>query len=133
MIVDAVIERGKDGTYSIYMDKKDFRLNYLVTGSGKTIDDAKNDFLQGYDDMKEFFNAKGKDFVEVEFNYVIDVQSVLLYYSSLFSLAGLSKITGISKGQLSHYVTGLNKPNKKNENKILEGFRTFANDMTQFI
>ena len=62
MIVDAVIERGKDGTYSIYMDKKDIRLNYLVTGSGKTIDDAKNDFLQGYDDMKEFFNAKGKDF-----------------------------------------------------------------------
>ncbi len=133
MVIDAVIERGKDGTYAIYMDKKDVKLNYLVTGSGKTIEDAKNDFLQGYQDMKEFFNEKGKEFIEVEFNYVFDVQSLLSYYSSLFSLVGLSKITGISKGQLSHYVTGLNKPSKKNEEKILEGFRTFATDLTQFV
>lgn len=75
MVVDAVIERGKDGTYSIYMDKKDIKLNFLVTGTGKTMEDAKSDFLQGYEEMKQFFNEKGKDFVEVEFNFVTDSQS----------------------------------------------------------
>lgn len=132
MLVNAVIERGRDGFYSIYMDKTGDKLNYLITGTGDTLDNAKNDFMLAYKEMKEFFLDNNKKFVEVEFNFVYDVQSFLMYYSSIFTLIGLSKVTGIAKGQLSHYVTGKNKPSKKNEEKILDGFRKLANELSIF-
>ena len=81
--------------------------------------------------MKAYYAEKGKVFEEVEFDFVIDVVSFLSYYATVFTLSGLSKITGIAKGQLSHYVTGQNKPNAKNEEKILNGLRTFGKDIAQ--
>ncbi len=129
--VRAVVERAKDGSYSIYMDIDSKDLSYLVTGTGKTMEDAKKDFVLGYEEMKAYYAEKKKHFEEVEFKFVIDVASALTYYSSVFTLAGLSSITGIAKGQLSHYVTGLNKPNAKNEEKILNGLKNFANDLAQ--
>lgn len=116
--IKAIIERAKDGSYSIYMDVDVRDSSYLVTGTGKSLEDAKSDFFQGYEDMKSYYAEKGKSFEEVEFDFVVDVVSTLSYYASIFSLSGLSKITGIAKGQLSHYVTGLNKPNSKNEEKF---------------
>ncbi len=129
--VKSVIERAKDGSYSIYMDIDVKDLSYLITGTGKTIEDAKKDFETGYEEMKAYYAEKGKYFEEVEFDYTIDVVSFLTYYASVFTLAGLSKITGIAKGQLSHYVTGQNKPNAKNEEKILNGLRSFGKDIAQ--
>ena len=129
--VKSVIERAKDGTYSIYMDIEVRELSYFITATGKTLEDAKDDFVRGYEEMKAYYAEKGKNFEEVEFEFVVDVVSFLSYYASIISLSGLSKITGIAKGQISHYVTGLNKPNAKNEAKILNGLRNFAKDMAQ--
>lgn len=129
--VKAIIERSKDGHYSIYMDVDVREISYLLTGTGETIEEAKTDFLNGYVEMKAFYDEKGKDFEEVEFDFEIDVVSFLTYYATVFTLSGLAKITGIAQGQLSHYVNGKNRPNKKNEDKILEGLRTFGKDIAQ--
>lgn len=129
--VKSVIERSKDGHYSIYMDVNVKDMSYLVTGTGETIDEAKKDFLGGYDEMRAYYAEKGKIFEEVEFEFVIDVVSFLTYYATVFTLSGLSKITGIAQGQLSHYVNGQNRPNKKNEEKIIEGLRLFGKDIAQ--
>ena len=108
--VTAVIERAGDGTYSIYMDADD--MDYLVTGTGKTVDEARKTFEDGYDDIRRYYEEEGKDFEDVEFVFKYDMASFLSYYSKVLSLAGLSRLTGINQQQLSHYVTGRRNPSK---------------------
>lgn len=129
--VRTVIERASDGSYGIYMDIEPKEMDYFITASGKSMEEAKEDFFKCYEEMREHYRETGRPFTEVEFCFEYDVVSYLEYYSSLFTLCGLSKITGIAKGQLSHYVTGKNKPNAKNEQKILEGLRAFGRDIAQ--
>ena len=102
--VKAIIERAGDGTYSIYSDADD--LSYLITGTGKTVEEAKKCFEDGYADMKRYYKEEGKEFTEVEMCYCYDMASFLAYYSKVLSLAGLSRLTGVNPQQLSHYVTG---------------------------
>lgn len=131
--VNAIIERASDGTYSIYMD--DESLDYLVTGTGKTVEEAKKIFLGGYEDTKRYYAKKGKSFVEVEFNFKYDMASFLSYYSNVLPLAGLSRLTGINQQQLSHYLTGRRNPSPKTKEKMQDAVHTFAKDLeaVQFV
>ena len=127
--IKAIIERASDGTYSIYMDNAE--MDYLVTGTGETAAQAMQCFTDGYEDMKRVYNELGRDFEEVEFEYEYDTASFLSHYSNIFSLVGLSKITGINKGQLSHYLTGHRKPSRSTAEKIQESIRTLGKELGQ--
>ena len=100
----AIIERAGDGNYSVYMDDDD--MSYLVTGTGKTAEEA-------------------------EFDYEYDMASFLSYYSKAFSLAGLSRITGINQGQLSHYVTGRRVPSARTKEKMQHSIHKFAEELKE--
>lgn len=128
--VKAFIEKGNDGIYSVYVDL-DNTLNYGVHGTGNTPKEAIDDFVSAYDSMKEFYNEKGKEFIEAKFHYIYDVASFLSYYNRILSLAGLEKITGINQGQLSHYVTGKRKPSKITVEKIERNLHDFAKELNQ--
>lgn len=126
--VNAIIERAGDGTYSIYSDAED--LDYLITGTGKTVDEAKKVFEGGYDDMRRYYAKEGKHFTEVEMVYQYDMASFLEYFTNAFSLAGLSRITGINQGQLSHYVTGRRVPSARTKEKMQKAIHAFAEDLS---
>ncbi len=55
---------------------------------------------------KEIWAQDGKEVPELEFTFRYDTVSFLQYYSKIISLAGLQRLTGIDRHQLSHYVTG---------------------------
>lgn len=126
--VKAVIERAGDGTYSIYSDADD--LSYLITGTGKTVEEAKKCFEDGYVDMKRYYEKEGKEFTEVEMCYCYDMASFLAYYSKVLSLAGLSRLTGVNPQQLSHYVTGRRNPSPKTVKKIMDSIHAFGKDLS---
>lgn len=125
--VNAVIERADDGTYSIYSDADD--LNYLVTGTGKTVEEAKKYFEGGYEDIRRSYARHNEPFTEVQMVYVYDMASFLAYYSKVFSLAGLSRLTGINQGQLSHYLTGRTRPSARTKAKMQAAIHAFAHDL----
>ena len=127
--INAIIERASDGTYSVYQDDTD--MTYLITGTGHTVDEAVRCFHEGYKDMKSYYEKKGKPFEEVEFVFKYDVSSFLSYYSKAFSLAGLSRITGINQGQLSHYLTGRRSPSPRTVRRIEDSIHTFAQNLLQ--
>jgi hypothetical protein len=129
--VKAFIERGNNGTYGVYVDLENNSLNYGIHGDGDSANEAVDDFISSYEEMKEFYNQLGKEFVEAKFNYVYDTASFLAYYSKVLSLAGLQRITGINQGQLSHYVTGRRKPSPKTVEKIEKSLHAFANEISQ--
>lgn len=127
--VKAIIERASDGNYSVYMDADD--MDYLVTGTGETAEKAIEIFMGGYNDTKRFYNEEGKFFEEAEFEFVYDMASFLSYFSKAFSLAGLSRITGINKSQLSHYMTGHRTPSASTVQKIQSSVQSFAKELSQ--
>ena len=124
--VKSVIERANDGTYSVYMDAD---MDYLITGTGKSAEEAIRSFIGGYEDMRKYYAEEGKAFEEVEFDYVYDVASFLSYFSKAFSLAGLSRITGVNQGQLSHYMTGHRTPSKTTIAKMQNAITSFAREL----
>jgi hypothetical protein len=131
MKVKAFIERGNDGSYGVYIDLKDNRLNYGIIGDGKTANEAIEDFHHSYKEMKELYASENKYFEEAEFEFKYDTASFLSYYSNVLSLAGLGRLTGIAQGQLSHYVTGRRKPSPKTVRKIEKSLHDFAAEIAQ--
>jgi len=129
--VKAFIERGSDGTYGVYVDLNDNTLNYGIHGEGDTVDDAIEDFKAGYLEMKELYEEEGKFFVEAEFEFHYDTASFLSYYTNYFSLAGLSRLTGIHQAQLSHYLNGSRNPSKQTIQKIDTRIHHFASHLSR--
>jgi hypothetical protein len=129
--VKAFIERGSDGTYGIYVDLEDNTLNYGIIGDGHTVQEAIGDFKASYLEMKKLHNQEGKSFVEAEFEFYYDMASFLDYYTKYFSLAGLSRLTGIHQGQLSHYVNGTRNPSRRTIQKIDRSIHQFVKSISQ--
>jgi len=129
--VKTFIERGNDGSYSVYVDLQEKTLNYGIHGTGVTVKEAINDFMSAYEAMKKFHRQKNKEFVEANFEFVYDVPSFLSYYSNVLSLAGLHRLTGINQAQLGQYVIGYRKPGPKTVKKIETSLHTFAKELSQ--
>ena len=119
-----------DGTYSCYVDEKS-NLNYGLIGEGTTVQEAINEWLAVYEAMKASYAKDGMPFVEAEFSFTYDVPSFLAYYGGLITFKGLSKLTGISAAQLSHYANGYRNPSPKTVQKIQNGLMSFAAELSQ--
>lgn len=130
-IVKTFIERNSKGTYFVYVDLDDDTLNYGIHGTGATKEEAIKDFLQSYEDMKIIHQKEGKPFVEANFTFQYDVVSFLEYYSQFISLAGLSRLTGVSQGQLSHYLNGHRNPSPKTAKIIQDKIHEFGKELQQ--
>lgn len=128
--VRVFIERGKDGTFGAYMPD-DNNLPYGVIGDGATAAEAVRDFITEYEDVKAFFKEEGKPFEEVEFTFLYDLPSFLVYYADLITYKGLAKLTGISASQLSQYVSGYRKPSPRTTAKIQTALNAFGNELSR--
>lgn len=128
--VKVYVCKESDGSYSCYVDER-ANLNYGLVGEGKTAQEAIKEWYDMYEAMKMSYAKDDMPFVEAEFNFTYDVPSFLAYYGDLISFKGLSKLTGISASQLSHYATGYRNPSPKTVRKIQDGLRTFATELSQ--
>ncbi|MFT4072814.1 MAG: hypothetical protein QM654_12935 [Dysgonamonadaceae bacterium] len=66
---------------------------------------------------------------EYEFEYRFDIQSLLVFYQSIFSFSALEHITGINQKQLGHYAAGRSKPRPAQAQKIVSGLHRLAHDL----
>ena len=126
--VKVIVERGKDGKFSVNMDCFDF--DFGLSGFGDTVKEALKDFYECYDESKQINSSEGKETPELEFDFEYDVCSFLNYYSGILSKSGLEKITGISQKQLWHYSSGAKHPTLKTKQKIQFGLHNFAKDIS---
>ncbi|MCK9638989.1 MAG: helix-turn-helix transcriptional regulator [Prolixibacteraceae bacterium] len=128
MKTTALIERGDDGSFGIFTPY----LESTIFGEGKTVAEAKEDFVNSVNEVSAYFDETGNQSLkDIEFEYKFDMASFLQYYSNILSLAGLERLTGINQGQLSHYVTGRRKPSPKTVEKIEKSLHNFANEIGQ--
>lgn len=123
------ITKESDGTYSSYMDNSS-NLPYGLVGEGHSVNEAIDAWLRSYEDMRRLFEREGREFVEAKFSFTLDVQSMLMYYAGKLSLAGLSKITGVSAAQLSQYANGYRNPSPKTTTKIQKALNAFGTELS---
>lgn len=97
-------------------------------GEGATAKEAQDDFLKVIEAYREDYPG---EVAAMRFDFSYDVASFLAYYSGKLTLAGLSRITGVAQGQLSHYITGYRRPSQKTIEKISTSLHAFANDLGQ--
>jgi hypothetical protein len=126
--IEAVIERAKEGTYSVYC------INEMFTGMGDTAEAAKMDMRLQMDFFKKTAiedNFSYPDFLDGDFEilYKFDTESLLEYYSGILSLSGLEKITGIHQKQLWNYLHRKSKPRKAQVERIEKGLRTLGSEL----
>ena len=127
--VIAIIETGPDHCFSIYVGDNDYP--YGIVGTGETISEAKEDFLAGYEEMREcVMENREEAFEEAEFVFRYDIPSFLQEFAFAFTLAGLERITGINQKQLGHYVSGYRKPSPKTIKKMEEGIHNFSEQLS---
>ncbi|MDR2840199.1 MAG: type II toxin-antitoxin system HicB family antitoxin [Paludibacter sp.] len=129
--VKAFIERGNDGTYGVYVDLDDNTLNYGIHGDGNSVEEAIEDFKAAYLEMQESFKKDNNVFAEADFDFYYDIASFLSYNKNMLSLAGLSRLTGINQGQLSHYVTGRKKPTRRTVEKMQFSINQYGKELSQ--
>jgi predicted RNase H-like HicB family nuclease len=129
MKVTVIIEQNSKGRYSAYISDK--RIKFGILGEGKTVEETIEDFQIGYEEMKDTYQGEGKEFPALEFDFKYDVASFLSSCSNILSLAGLSRLTGLNQGLLSHYVAGRKKPTQKTISKIRHSVHEFGKSLCQ--
>lgn len=127
--INAIIERAKDGTFSVYCADE------IFSGAGDTIDAAKADLMAQLKFYKETAVSEGFKYPafldeDFEISYSVDAPSLMRYYveSGIFSLAGMEKMTGVNQKQLWAYLNGT-KPRKAQKDRIISGFQNLNKDL----
>ncbi len=130
--IDVIIDAGGDKRFEAVIDpEKEYGLTFGLFGEGKSVDECIEVFYISAEEMKEYYNEIGKEFPELEFNFMYDTASFLSHYSNVLSLAGLEKITGVNQRQLSHYLNGVKKPRAVTIKKIEKGIHKFATELSR--
>jgi hypothetical protein len=88
--VKAIVERGKDGKFSVYMDNYDYEFG--LAGFGNTVNEAIEDFYNSYKEEMELNNKEGKKTPDLEFNIEYDASSSLNLYSDKKNYTHLQKV-----------------------------------------
>lgn len=66
---------------------------------------------------------------EYEFEYKMDIQSLLYCYDKILTRAALSRLTGINQRQLGHYICGSSKPMKRQTDKIITALHNLGKEL----
>lgn len=124
--ITAHIECNSNGFFTVYHNED---LPFGFFGEGYSAKEAKEDFLATFEAMRQEHEERTGERIEVEFEFVYDASAFLQHYKGMLTLAGLSRMTGINKVQLSQYVTGRRHPSAKTQEKIKASVRQFAEEL----
>ena len=118
------IEKQNDGSYIAYNTESD---KFTAIGSGATIADAKEDFLNSIEEMKEVYQEHGDD-IPAELleapAFRFDLSSFFEYYSFI-NVTAFAKMIGINGSLMRQYKKG----NTYISNTQLEKIQNFVNTM----
>lgn len=120
-----IIERNNNGNYQAVPQMDE---NIAFFGMGKTVKEAMDDLHNSYQEAMAMDPTLPKD---IEFECEYDTASFLQLFKGKMNLADLQTITGISRKQLNHYVTGYRKPSAKTVQRIQTGIHKYADELSR--
>ena len=126
----AVIEKGNDGKYSIYVpDMKQYALN----GQGDSVAEAKKDMLLSLSELVEMYQEDGVEIpTEINnpsFEYQYDMASVFDYFNWI-NVSKLAEKVGMNASLLRQYRSGLAFASEKQCEKIQTLLHQLGNELS---
>ena len=121
--IKVIIERNDNGNYQAVPQMDE---NIAFFGMGKTVEEAMEDLQNSYMEAKEMEPG----LPGMNFEYMYDTASFLQMFKGKMNLSDLQAITGVNRKQLNHYVTGHRKPSPKTVQRIQEGIKKYAEDLS---
>lgn len=126
MVGTIVVEQGKDGYFSCYLEEE---IPYLgLHGYGESSQEAIDDFLAFYKEGKAMLAEQGKEVPEIEFTIKYDMAS----FFNRFDFLNKSKIAekaGINPSLLRKYTSGVAKAGKQQYEKLSKAVKSLATEM----
>ncbi len=97
----------------------------------KEIEKNMKEAIELYLESCQEMNIAPVEVLQGEFTlkFKIDAATFINYYSSIFTKAALSRITGINERQLWHYAAGVHKPRKQQLEKIQKGINALTEEL----
>ena len=125
----AIIEKGNDGLYSIYLPDV-----FGIYGTGKTEAEAKEALFEAVDSAKEYmeetedFSAYNVFKSDFEFDYRYDLSGFFMTYN-FFDVSALAIKIGLNASLLRRYKSGASKAENKQKEKIEHGIHNLAKEL----
>lgn len=125
-----MIEKGKDGTYSIYPSG----LDNIFIGEGNTAEEAKEDFLNSYREICETYESRGEQVPEelrdLEFEYRYDIPAFFNSFDFI-NVSRFARTIGVSPSLMRHYKSGDTYISDEQKKKIEDGIHTLATELSR--
>jgi hypothetical protein len=102
-------------------------LGFGLHGDGKTARKAIEDFYAARDEMKDFYAEQGKEFPELEFEFILDIGAFFSYYP--INVTAFAEYVGMNASQLRQYACGLRTPTAKSIERIKKGIAQVTGDI----
>jgi len=128
--IKAIIEKGNDGLYSIYLPDV-----LRIYGTGETETEAKEALLDAVDSAKEYVEETGQwgDYglfkSNFEFDYRYDLSGFFKTYN-FFDVSALAGKIGLNASLLRRYKSGLAKAEPRQKEKIEQGIHNLAKELS---
>lgn len=119
--IKAIIEKGNDGFYSIYLPDIPG-----IYGTGETELEAKESLSKAVDSAKEYVEEVGKWGKYFDFHY--DLSGFFKTYD-FFDISALAGRLGLNASLLRRYKSGITKAETKQKEKIEQGIHNLANEL----
>jgi len=105
MKTTALIEKGKDGTYSIFTPN----IDHVIIGSGDTVEKAKKDFENSVKEILAFYTEEDKkiptELKNITFEYQYDMASFFNYFDWI-NVSKFAKKAYINASLMRQYKLG---------------------------
>ncbi len=129
MKTTALIEKGKDGTFTIFTSE----LKSTIIGEGNTVDEAKKSFLEAYDEFTNFYKEDGlklpEELKNVSFVFKYDISSLFDHYSFI-NVSKFAKKAGINSSLMRQYKSGNTSISEKQVLKIQNQLREIGKELS---
>ena len=124
-----VIIESTENNYSAYVEGLDG-----VVATGSTLNEIKENMRVAIEDYVETCTEMGCEVPEqlkgrYDFEFTMDVKSLLSFYTGIFTKAGLERLTGINQKQLWHYANGKSTPRRAQVAKIENAMHRLGNEL----
>ncbi len=131
MKVTAIVEKGKDGLYSVYSEQE-FN-NHSFGGYGESVEIAKSDFMQSIEEAKEMTKAETgtspKELEEVQVTFRYDLASFFNYFDWI-NVSKFAQYAGVNESKMRQYKSGVAFAGERITNKILSAIRKLGTELS---
>ena len=128
--ITAIIELASDMSFSISYERPE-GLDFVLAAAAESVAAAKAEFFEMLEDYKREYEEEGKEWHSLNFSFRYDVASFLNFYSRVFSLAGIARLTGINQRQLSNYLNGHRNASPATTQKIADAIHNLGRELQQ--